>query len=629
MSHPYYKFLPSESRNKFRDLDEDDVYASYKDKLSDPTTKNFIVDFGGARQDGGAAWCALDLDSSDAGAPNIEALLKTERPQALRTRWINIFSPHTQQPLVRAIADHYGLTPRHTTLLTAEPSFDIVQDNTQQKEDVSKLDRLLRRTRRGRDVENGGVQGGDVSEMIAMNGRFVQEPGLPQESTALPNHNYMELVKKVWHWHTVEWGGRYICIGFNSLHQMPVDKAKKNGPSVFLAPMQRNNTGSDMDLDSDDEDGALPAEKEKASNPEGIRLWSWIFLCEDGTVVTLHEPLAPPCGSSSDMLKLVRLNMLTVFRSLSQSQQAKMSGISAASGIGLDELPFRKQNVGGTTSAETIESGPSLLFYYLYDDWYSSYPLVIGRGHPYSTSMRKLRVEMIHSAKIHHISQLHHLGRQLAVLKRMYETKKIIIDNVLNHQDNSGTKIPTPRDSGVAQADGSLSIPKNADVHREYVPNRGDPHVLGVPLEPLAVAKFERLRDRIQLYMLGEINDLLAEKNELASMTFNLIALRESKAVEQMTRMTTLLTKFAFVFLPLSLLTGYFSMVLTDLTTKVFWGTAAALVVITILFLWTIGKYSGTVDMGIVWKAFREVWFGWLVPEEERKRQRRKKKDRF
>ncbi|KAL7276718.1 hypothetical protein RUND412_000299 [Rhizina undulata] len=590
----YYESLPSDLGKKFRNLDEGDVYASYKDKLSDPTTQNFVVDFGGAREDGGAAWCAFNIDSSDTGTSNIVALLKTERPQDLRTRWINIFSPHTQQPLVRAIADYYGLTPRHATLLTAEPSFDYTAPgSTYQKEDDSKLDRLLHRTRRGRDVEDGGARGASGSDYISLRERLVEEPAMSKVSITKSSHNYMELVKKVWHWHTVELGGRYICIGFNSLHQIPDER--KNA----------DDDDTDSNSDVDDEDGNC--------NAEGIRLWSWIFLCEDGTVITLYEPLPPHCPSSH-MLGLVRQNMLTVFRSLSQSEEAT----ATVKGIGLDELPFRKQNVGGTTSAETIESGPSLLFYYLYDDWYSSYSLVIGQGHPYSTSMRKLRIELLKNAEIRHISQLHLVARQLAVLKRMYETKKIIIDNILNRQDNSGTKISS--DTGV----NPISIPKNTDERREYVPNRGDPHVLGVPLEPLAVAKFERLRDRIQLYMLGEINDLLAEKSELVSMTFNLIALRGSNAGEQMTRITTMLAKFTFVFLPLTLLTGYFSMQLSDLTLKIFWGMAAGFVCLTTLFLWTIAKHSGYMDMGIVAYAFKEVWFGWLKGGAKSKKGERK-----
>jgi hypothetical protein len=142
----------------------------------------------------------------------------------------------------------------------------------------------------------------------------------------------------------------------------------------------------------------------------------------------------------------------------------------------------------------------------------------------------------------------------------------------------------------------------------------GDPDVLGVPLNPLAIAKFERLRDRIKLYALGEINDCLQEKSELVDMTFNLIALRESESVERLTRVAILLTKFAFVFVPLTLITGYFSMQLKDLQgvyrQRDFWGASGVFMFITILVLYTIGKATDTMEGARVWRGFKAVWLG-------------------
>ena len=43
------------------------------------------------------------------------------------------------------------------------------------------------------------------------------------------------------------------------------------------------------------------------------------------------------------------------------------------------------------------------------------------------------------------------------------------------------------------------------------------------------------------------------------SQNFNLIALKDSKAVEKLTRITILLAKVTILFLPVSLMTGYFS----------------------------------------------------------------------
>lgn len=60
----YYSIIPSFAE-QFHNLDSDTVYSRFKSALVTPTTSNFIVDFGGAPEDGGEAWCALNLDSSD------------------------------------------------------------------------------------------------------------------------------------------------------------------------------------------------------------------------------------------------------------------------------------------------------------------------------------------------------------------------------------------------------------------------------------------------------------------------------------------------------------------------------------------------------------------------------------
>lgn len=222
---------------------------------------------------------------------------------------------------------------------------------------------------------------------------------------------------------------------------------------------------------------------------------------------------------------------------------------------------------------------------------------------------------MQRNPKLAHISRLHRLARQLATLKRMYETKKIIIDNVLYRQENSLSKpsanlvIGSPLSSPTADPS---KLP--SDQSSEPLAPMGDPNILGVPLSPLAVAKFERLRDRVKLYALGEIDDCLAEKSELVDMTFNLIAMKEAQAVESLTRVAIFLTKFTFLFLPLTLITGYFSMQLNDISGKYslkdFWGASGVFVGLMILVLYTIGRSTETLETGIMWESIKGVWFG-------------------
>jgi len=229
---------------------------------------------------------------------------------------------------------------------------------------------------------------------------------------------------------------------------------------------------------------------------------------------------------------------------------------------------------------------------------------------------------MQNNPELSQISRLHRLARQLATLKRMYETKKIIIDNVLYRQENS-------RKRNIPQSVAPTTPPTG--LSQSPVAPMGDPDVLGVPLNPLAIAKFERLRDRIKLYALGEINDCLQEKSELVDMTFNLIALRESESVERLNRVAILLTKFAFLFVPLTLITGYFSMQLKDLegvyTQRDFWGASGVFVFITILVLYTIGKTTDTMEGTRMWEGFKAVWLGCFGKKGAQRARRRGSRD--
>ncbi|CUS12431.1 unnamed protein product [Tuber aestivum] len=593
----YYTAFNPEFTAKFENLDDDSIYAKCEAALLNHSTKNFVVDFGGEpRIERGGAWCALDLDSSKPETlESLKNLLKQDRPRELRTRWINIFAPHTQKELVRTIAAHYGFTSRHTSVLTAPPATH-THTPIHQKSIPSMRDRLFRR----HPSDPSDVEDRSTVDSYA-NLEAVANAAAPiPVSQGAKRGGHMEIVSNVWHWHAVEWGGRFMCIGFNSLHQIPQKRAPTGDEDA---------NGSDTDWWQEDEDGQAAMDKGE-NYPDGRRQWVWLVLCDDGTVLSLHE--APGKDVGEKELAIIRRNLVTVFRSLSRSRAAMGKVASSVQTGGMDELPFRRNFAegGGSENAgirhlPEVESGPSLLFYYLFDDWYSSLELVVGRGYPYSARMRALRREMQSNPELSQISRLHRLARQLATLKRMYETKKIIIDNVLYRQENSHKKnalrsvVPPAPPTGFAQSPVALM---------------GDPDVLGVPLNPLAIAKFERLRDRIKLYALGEINDCLQEKSELVDMTFNLIALRESESVERLTRVAILLTKFAFVFIPLTLITGYFSMQLKDVegvySQRDFWGASGVFVFITILVLYTIGKTTDTMESARMWRGFKAVWLG-------------------
>ena len=187
----------------------------------------------------------------------------------------------------------------------------------------------------------------------------------------------------------------------------------------------------------------------------------------------------------------------------------------------------------------------------------------------------------------------------------MYETYQLIIDRILYRQENSlsmakgGGKviITGGSDKTVTSAPPSTS-PESAKSLESFV--MGDPNILGVPLSSHSVARFERLRDRIKLYALAELQDCLDEKDGLVNMTFQLIAFKQTSAVEKMTRVAILFAGATILFLPLTLLTGFFSMSIQGMQNKWrpvhFWGASGVSIVITVCLLIGVVKYSVAVD---------------------------------
>lgn len=80
-----------------------------------------------------------------------------------------------------------------------------------------------------------------------------------------------------------------------------------------------------------------------------------------------------------------------------------------------------------------------------------------------------------------------------------------------------------------------------------------------------------------------------------------MIAIKESFAVERLTRITLLLAKVTMLFMPVSLMSGYFSSQFTDSAFKVrnYWTWFGIILSITILFLMSFGLLSGTSIRGI------------------------------
>lgn len=131
--------------------------------------------------------------------------------------------------------------------------------------------------------------------------------------------------------------------------------------------------------------------------------------------------------------------------------------------------------------------------------------------------------------------------------------------------------------------------------------------MLGVSLSSPARVHFRRLRDLIELYALNEVEEYLKQKDSLAAMNFQLIAIKESFDVEKLTRITLLLTKVTVIFLPVSFMTSYFSVPLVNMlyTVKDYWISFAVVFLLSWTALFVFGVFSGTMQTTDV---FRVLW---------------------
>lgn len=92
-----------------------------------------------------------------------------------------------------------------------------------------------------------------------------------------------------------------------------------------------------------------------------------------------------------------------------------------------------------------------------------------------------------------------------------------------------------------------------------------------------------------------------------ALQNFNLVTLKESQAVERLTRTTILLAKATILFLPISLMTAYFSIQVGDIgkkySLKTYWLTFLVVSVLSIAFLGAFGFYTHTVEGKTIYRS--------------------------
>lgn len=85
------------------------------------------------------------------------------------------------------------------------------------------------------------------------------------------------------------------------------------------------------------------------------------------------------------MLNVVRRNIRFIFHGISKQASATTESNS------LITVRVRRSNVSESDRADIKqEEGPSLLFYYIFDDWIASYSLIVKREHGYGAKLEEL-----------------------------------------------------------------------------------------------------------------------------------------------------------------------------------------------------------------------------------------------
>lgn len=191
-----------------KDFDNPDNYDELARAVMSARSRNFVVDF-----DDDNAWCGFDLDQ-DA----ICALLKSDRPPELNTRWINVWLPHEQKEVLEELAKHYDFTPRllgfmqspplkqprsllSSTKTSLVPSF--LQRSKHTPESPASSEKPLDRESPVNSILDPGLSS---RELIGM----VTSDGASSRSDFTDNLNPYFLANEIWHYSSVDWGRKCV-----------------------------------------------------------------------------------------------------------------------------------------------------------------------------------------------------------------------------------------------------------------------------------------------------------------------------------------------------------------------------------------------------------------------------------
>lgn len=559
----YYQELGNEDiQHCFRNFDLERNFDLFDRQTRNAQSHNFCLDFGEHN-----AYCAFDLDDG-----SYEKLLSAPRPTSLHTRWINIWMPYNQKDLIRTLAGHFDFTPRLLGTMCSDPVPPRPNSLHRKKSSSTLRSRLSHKSNRSESIK-ARVREANGTSLDSESSIGMSEMIHSTQLEMVQDLTHYQLVDDVWHWSTVDWGRRFVSVGYNSLHNVCSKQTDEHPEDA--------DRGQDM--------------------PHGKRVWQWLLLCEDKTVISVSENPFPFSNNglpAQDLRTLftTRRNLVNVFRQLTKAPTPLRYAALA-------QLPIRQRV--GNSEEETVHrttDAPGLLFYYLFEDWGATFTLISRREQGYAMELDRLRKEMLVKASLTHVDQLHHIGCQLAVLKRVYQSYELIIERVLKKQEAT---LASLKNSRILSGNESLASSQPiSGSHGPAMPEADS--LLGVSLSSAARVRFERLKDRINLYALSEIQECLDQKDSLVMMNFNLIAIKESFSVERLTWVTLLLAKITILFTPVTLMTGYFSIQFknTEFEIKNFWWTFGIVFGVSVGLLFLFSLVSGTFEGKIITQSW-------------------------
>ena len=482
------------------DLDEDGRLQHCLNIIKTTKANNFAVRF-----DASTARTAINL-----GEDQVERLLDPATRPSSQTLWLNFWASESQRPIIQAVAAHYKLSPRLTGFLCPvkrlkSPGKSTSADKTEPNAERST--KIFKR-RHHPDVEKA-------------NGTAVQPKPARKPSTSdlLKQMSFVHVVSRLWHFCSVDWGQRYLYVGYNSL--------------VATHSQEK---------------------EEVEDKPKGQRIWTSLLFCYDNTVISVFErPQRSDFGAQeiyNEVIAASTQHVANIFRHLSRNTPPDF-GSSPLMTVNIrPDLPSASTE---NTTAHRTPDLASLLFYYLFDDWASTFKLIANFEHPYRETLNKLRKSMFSQPETDHVGTLHTVGRQLTVLKLMYQSYQLIVSRILERQrmvwlrqgstQQPNSPLPPSSSSHYHHNDSRFSqnhhsepsSPSLFEEYRRYNRAAGGESMhargmlnedaefcadenISIRLSIGATVRFERLRDRIGLYALNEIDECLKEKDSLVFM---------------------------------------------------------------------------------------------------------------